>query len=167
MRSLLWSSLWFEVIWLCAVLGQTNWQGVTLGLVLLTWLTSVYYARYRIFPVLVITIIGITLDMANHYFALFIFAEATWIPLWLIALWGGFAWYSQRLLSVVCTYPRLWVMFLGGLGGALSYWAGYRFGAVTLVYPVSITLGILFIQWFLLTFFLLKVFTDEMDSRYH
>ncbi|MGT0149115.1 DUF2878 family protein [Vibrio metschnikovii] len=42
------------------------------------------------------------------------------------------------------------------MGGAVSYWAGYRFAAVDFQWTVLTVMGILFVQWAELTWCLIK-----------
>ncbi|WP_242011038.1 DUF2878 family protein [Vibrio furnissii] len=51
------------------------------------------------------------------------------------------------------------------IGGALSYWAGYRFGAVQFGLSIFWSVLALFLEWFLLSLLLMKVFRNENITR--
>lgn len=130
MRKLLLPSLLFEVIWWSAVWGQTDWQWLTLVLVIIAWLSMAYTQLTSLFPVMLLAGAGVLLDIINGAIGLFVFPTEHPIPFWLVILWCGFAWYARLLIPAIQHHSPRWIIILGGLGGAVSYWAGYRFAAV-------------------------------------
>ncbi|MBC8478960.1 MAG: DUF2878 domain-containing protein [FCB group bacterium] len=67
-------------------------------------------------------------------------------PLWITAMWGGFAAtlnHSLGWLQGRCFLAAL----LGGISGPLSYVAGKKFGAINFNYETTVTLIILGVFW--------------------
>ncbi|WP_038174517.1 DUF2878 domain-containing protein [Vibrio pacinii] len=159
-KRLLLVSTWFQIIWLLAVVGNDNWQWLTLSLVTLTIVISYLYAGLRLLKPAFLVLLGITLDYLNLSVGLFEFG-ATSFPLWLVGLWGIFAWYAFYLHSVLTRYPLYLVSLVGGVGGALSYVAGANLGAVTFGLPLPYMLAILFLQWFAVVYVIMKVLGHE------
>jgi len=107
--------------------------------------------------ILVITFIGIIVDSLLMYFAVFIFADNSHLPFWLMMLWACFSatlCHSLRFLSDSTVLQLL----VGGLFAPLSYIAGYKFQAVEFGYSLIPTYFILTIIWGVLfvIFFYLK-----------
>ncbi|WP_217554556.1 DUF2878 domain-containing protein [Vibrio metschnikovii] len=165
MRKLLLPSLLFEVIWWSAVWGQTDWQWLTLVLVIIAWLSMAYTQLTSLFPVMLLAGAGVLLDIINGAIGLFVFPTEHPIPFWLVILWCGFAWYARLLIPAIQHRSPRWIIILGGLGGAVSYWAGYRFAAVDFQWTVLNVMGILFVQWAGLTWCLLKVFSHARNAQ--
>ena len=63
-------------------------------------------------------------------------AASTWspAPLWILAIWVGFAATLERSLAFLQTRP-LAAMLLGAIGGPLAYLAAARLGAVAFAEP--------------------------------
>lgn len=163
MRHLLLPSLLFELIWWCAVWGQADWQWLTFALVCIAWFTMARHKPSHLWPVILLAAIGILVDSFNGYIGVFIFNTDYPLPFWLVILWAGFAWYSRLLIPAVQHHSHGLIILLGGLGGAVSYWAGYRFAAVDFQWAVLTVMSILFVQWAALTWCLLQVFKDETN----
>ncbi|EKO3708264.1 DUF2878 domain-containing protein [Vibrio metschnikovii] len=165
MRKLLLPSLLFEIIWWSAVWGQADWQWLTLVLVIIAWLSMAYTQLTSLFPVMLLAGAGVLLDIINGAIGLFVFPTEHPIPFWLVILWCGFAWYARLLIPAIQHHSPRWIIILGGLGGAVSYWAGYRFAAVDFQWTVLTVMGILFVQWAGLTWCLLKVFSHARNAQ--
>ena len=159
-KQLLLVSTWFQIIWLVAVVGNDNWQWLTVSLVTLTIVISYLYAGFHLFKPAIVVLLGITLDYLNLSVGLFEF-DAPSFPLWLVGLWGIFAWYAFYLQSVLTRYPLYLVSLVGGIGGSLSYVAGANLGAVTFSLPLPYMFAILFLQWFAVVYVIMKVLGHE------
>ncbi|WNJ95710.1 DUF2878 domain-containing protein [Vibrio ruber] len=159
MRRFLLVSLWFEAIWLLAVLGQARLQWVTIGLVTVTMAYTALRYPLVLSRIIAVAAIGITLDYINLYSGLFAF-PTSYLPIWLIGLWFAFAWFASFAIPAVSHLPPLLILSATAFGGALSYWAGYRFGAVHFEWPVIGAVCVLFLEWFGLSLLLIKVFRN-------
>ncbi|WP_284193180.1 DUF2878 domain-containing protein [Vibrio zhanjiangensis] len=157
MKQLLIASTWFQVIWLCAVVGNYDWQSGTLGLVIATLVISAFkgWVHWRLWTC--ILVMGVIVDFANLSLGLFQFEKHTF-PLWLTALWMLFAWYAHFLLPFLTRYPQSVVSIVGGITGALSYLAGEKLGAVAFGVPLFPTMGILLVEWFLIVSVIVRVY---------
>lgn len=81
-------------------------------------------------------------------------------PCVLIGLWVLFAWYAYQLKVLLHRLAKIYVSILGGLGGMLSYFAGYKLQAVEFGFDTSITLLALFVEWLVLMLVILKVYNN-------
>ncbi|MCV6069544.1 DUF2878 domain-containing protein, partial [Escherichia coli] len=68
------------------------------------------------------------------------------------------AWYAYQLKVLLHRVAKIYVSILGGLGGMLSYFAGYKLQAVEFGFDTSITLLALFVEWLVLMLVILKVY---------
>jgi hypothetical protein len=73
------------------------------------------------------------------------------LPFWLVMLWLGFGAFVWCMREIVVRYSLLLLSLFGGLGGAMSYFAGYRLGAVEWPMGVEQTVIIVFVCWFAFT----------------
>ncbi|QXO19296.1 DUF2878 domain-containing protein [Vibrio ostreae] len=165
MRSFLLVSVWFELIWLLAVLGQEQWQWLTTLLVVVTLLFSAWRLSVAVGRICAVAVTGIAIDVANMHLGLFFFINPH-LPVWLIALWFIFVWFAAFAIPALSHLPSWLVIIATGLGGALSYWAGYRFGAVGFGLPVFYTVLALFLEWLGVSLLLIKVFSNENVNRH-
>ncbi len=150
-------STWFQVMWFIAVLGTYQWQWVLLALVAMTYAIS--WSSLPVFKLFAVVLTGLFLDTLNVHFGLLEFS--TWhLPIWLVGLWLGFAWYAYALFPVIIKYSYTIVAPLAGLAGALSYLAGAKLGAAE-INSQWLTLSVLFIEWCLITVFVLRLFSSE------
>jgi len=67
-------------------------------------------------------------------------------PLWITAMWGGFAATLNHSLGWIKTRPVLGFL-LGGLFGPLSYIAGSKFGAIQFNAEITTTVIVLGVFW--------------------
>lgn len=75
------------------------------------------------------------------------FLSAGWpVPLWMIALWAGFAATLEPSLGWLLRRPLL-ALPVGALCGPLSYHAGARLGALTVVAPLTRSLSLIAVEW--------------------
>ncbi|MDW6092407.1 DUF2878 domain-containing protein [Vibrio rhizosphaerae] len=149
-------SLWFEAIWLIAVLGQARLQWVTIGLVTVTMAYTAFRYPLGLGRIIGVAALGMTLDYINLQVGLLTFPTPE-LPIWLIGLWFAFAWFASFAIPFFSHLPFLLICCGTAFGGALSYWAGYRFGAVHFEWSVPGTVCVLFVEWFGLSLLLMKV----------
>lgn len=97
-------SLWFDLLWALAVLGQQTWLWLTTLLVVATYgLTAIQ--RHPLFEKMVwMAVVGIMIDSSNMLLGLLTFADDQF-PLWLVALWFAFTWYAGHLLPQQPIFP--------------------------------------------------------------
>lgn len=147
----------FQVCWFACVLGAAwgmPWVGTTLVGGALCWHLAQCGAPAREAALLlVVTLLGTTLDS--------ILLSLGWVefdgglvrsgiaPHWMMALWAIFATTLNASLSWLRRSPWL-AALCGAVGGPLSYLAGERLGALTLVNSAD-ALPVLALGWALLT----------------
>lgn len=126
--------LLFKAGWLALVLAG-NWAVPLIAPLLIWLLYRLNPAERRGFGLLLV--LGIALDSALSAGGLFSFSGATdeyqWLPLWLLVLWGWFAWCWVSTLQYWLPSPLL-VLLFGCIGGPLAYQAG------ALLNPAALTI---------------------------
>ncbi len=163
MNRILWVSLWFQLIWFVAVLGQEDWQWLTLLLAVITLLYAAATDARSLKSIMVLGVAGIGLDWLNILSGVLVFEYGS-IPIWLGVLWLSFIWYAKQWTPHLAKYNKQFVVVFVGVCGALSYWAGSRFSAVAFSYPLHWTLLILGLQWCGMSWLIMRVFADEDSS---
>lgn len=143
-KKLLLVGLLFNVYWLIAVLGQQAYVWVLVLLFSACWWSFPLMGRYAFS----IACAGILMDGTLSAFNIFEFQTAL-IPFWLIMLWLGFGAFVWYMKETIVKQSVFFIGMLGGVGGAMSYFAGYRLQAVQWPFGVELTLPILFVSWFL------------------
>lgn len=139
-------SLWFQCLWLLAVLGQERWQWWLLALVALTWFGRCRTHRHAWRWGIVVALLGCSLDSVNIFAGLFVF-DSPQLPLWLFGLWWAFAWYSWWLLHWLQRFSALLVIPIAAIAGVASYIGGAQLGAVMLPLGYGLTTIVLQCQW--------------------
>lgn len=147
----------FQGAWFACVLGAARgapgWGiAAVAGAVALQFLVS--DARSRDAALLITAIAaGVAWDTAMTRAGIVVYASpgpvAGWAPAWIVALWALFA--------TVLREPLRWLhgrwglsAFVGGLGGALSYWSAVRLGAGR--FPdFWLAMGVLAVGWAVIT----------------
>lgn len=174
MKRLLIVSTWFQCLWFMAVIGTEVWQFLTLILTIATYVLSYAYLSTRLMPAILMAIVGVIVDSLNIQFGLLIFGQPLWgsetaniwlPPVWLISLWFMFAWYARFLVPAVSDFPRTIVTVIGGVMGSLSYMAGNKLEAVELGYSLWMSGGVLFVEWALITYLVLRIFHEIFDRH--
>ncbi len=158
--SLILKSTWFQLLWAIAVLGQDKWQLLLIALVAITVVTASYFDRRSVFSMLMIFLSGIVVDSLNLYAGVLVFNQQV-MPLWLVGLWAAFSWYAVVLFSIVNRYPLVLVSIVGGIAGALSYFAGLKIGAVSWSFSPVTTSLILFLEWTVLMALVVRIQTRD------
>ena len=149
-------SSWFQCIWLLSVLGQERFQWLAVSITLATIVLTYRPLAFSMTKLILLLLVGLGIDSVNVASQLLIFDVAL-LPVWLLALWGIFAWYALFLAKFLTHYPVLLVSVVGGVAGALSYFAGFKIGAVTLGFSLPVTLAILCAEWVLIVLLILRM----------
>ena len=117
--------LTFQLLWLVAVVGGNNWLVLSMMLIGLHFIfTPSRKLDWRVLPV---ALIGITVDAILTWSGFFAFDH---FPLWLAALWISFILTLGHSMSWLSHLPRLLLIPIGAVAGTLSYYAGWKLGAV-------------------------------------
>ncbi|MGO1296201.1 MAG: DUF2878 domain-containing protein [Vibrio sp.] len=162
MWQLLLISVWFQVLWFVTVLGQTTWQWWSAAVLGFTLTASLQCDTPRWRWWAGVTVLGIVLDSLNTVLGLFQFPSA-FIPVWLMVLWGAFAWYSWYLIPIITRWPRALQVLGSGLSGSLSYLAGAHWHAVELPQGQLISVVVLMLEWAILIQYLIWQREHEYD----
>ncbi|WP_018693276.1 DUF2878 domain-containing protein [Algicola sagamiensis] len=155
----LFASIWFQCLWVMAVVGQYQLQMVLLLCVGLTYL----FAFRNLWATSWIFSIGLFADMLFTSLGLFQFKEPG-LPLWLMGLWLAFAWYLVQMRHLLrwAGWPAL--VILGSTLGPFSYWAGVKFNAV--VWPVDIKLTLIVLGTWWAVFLPLSGYLANREESY-
>ncbi len=148
-------SVWFQLLWFLAVLGQQDFQIPLLLLVAISYLWLFQKGKQYVAQALGLACLGIIVDSFNQLLGIFQF-QTNLIPLWLLGLWMIFSWYANLIAMKLTQFPFILVVIIGALGGALSYFAGWRLGAVSWPYSPAFTFGVVAIEWALITGLIVK-----------
>jgi len=135
-------TLGFDAFWALAVGLRERAEWVTLVIALLALLFSAG-GRWQVVGLLVL---GIALDSLWLALDLFQFNGSPWLPLWMLALWLGFACWWRQLMATF-NLPLRWLIPLGAIGGPLSYFIGERLGAMELQHTPSLVYPLLACGW--------------------
>lgn len=141
------NALWFQLTWLCAVLGRESLLPVTAGLLVLHF-ALVARPLDELRALLPVALVGIAVDSALSLTGIFHFPGILPIPLWLCALWLAFATTLGRSLDFM--RRRLWLACALGAPASLNYLAGERLGAVIFGPGDILTMALLVPLWMLL-----------------
>tara|TARA_R110001583_G_scaffold191_5_gene1830 strand:+ start:141 stop:635 length:495 start_codon:yes stop_codon:yes gene_type:complete len=117
--------------------------------------------------VLLITIIGVTVDSLLNFSNFFIFLGSGLTPLWLIVLWACFASTVSHSLAFLSHSKKLQVV-VGFVIAPLSYIAGERLDAVQFSYPLLetyIVLGFIWAGLFIAIFFLKALIINRESTN--
>ncbi|OOF25613.1 hypothetical protein BZJ19_08225 [Salinivibrio proteolyticus] len=137
-------SLLFNVFWLTAALGQSSTQWLLVAMLA----AAIFYQRNVLRAIITLTPIGLVGDnVLIHFGWLATEPVSTWMPEWLALLWCGFCAFIWLLREIILAHS-LWAMSLiGALGGASSYVAGERLGAIVFPQPWLTTSLVLVAVW--------------------
>ncbi|NIY83807.1 DUF2878 domain-containing protein [Vibrio hepatarius] len=157
-------SVWFQSFWFLAVLGNQQWQWLSALLAAFTLLGSYLQQEIKLERVAVLVAVGIGLDFSNAQLGLLMF-DTAFLPVWLVSLWLMFAWYAYFLLQKLSCLSVWSISLLGGVGGALSYIAGEKLGAVEFGFGIEATAAILLSEWLAMFWLIQKVYGDESANH--
>ncbi|WEM45666.1 DUF2878 domain-containing protein (plasmid) [Photobacterium sp. DA100] len=136
------AGLLFNVYWLIAVLGQQAYVWLLVLSFLACWWIFPKVGRYAF----LIAGAGVLMDGILSASNVLAFPSAL-LPFWLVMLWLGFGCFVWFMRDLVKQHPIHLISLIGGVGGALSYFAGYRLQAVEWPLGAGLTLVILFASW--------------------
>lgn len=151
-RELLTIGLVFNVYWFLAVLGQNQFVWLLVTLLLTSWW---FYQGVWRFAVM-LGACGIGMDFLLSRLGVFEFYGDTF-PLWLVCLWLGFGSFVWIMRQIITAYSPYAMMLLGGVGGMMSYLAGYRLGAVIWPLGTGITTICVLVCWLCFSALALKL----------
>ncbi|WP_052074720.1 DUF2878 domain-containing protein [Shewanella mangrovi] len=146
MATLFLTSVWFQCLWLMAVLGRETWQWWTVAAVLLTLVLTIRRQHKPWYWCVSVAFVGLVLDSVNVSAGFFVFATEL-LPLWLLALWFAFAWYSWWLMAWLARYPMPIGVLLCAVAGTASYLFGAHLQAVMLPFGTPFTAVVLLCEW--------------------
>lgn len=150
-------STWFQVLWFMAVLGQGDWVSWLVVSVVITFVLSCRYQGLPIWSCFSIAILGVIFDSVNSLIGVLVFDDQ-YIPVWLVLLWAGYAWFAFQLYPLIRDYLRGGIIFVGAIAGGLSYYAGEQLGAVMFGFDPFSSVLVLMIEWAIVIWVTLKVY---------
>lgn len=143
-RNLLLDFALFQGIWLSGVVLQNHWLAVLFLVIRIAVGSNKIRDRHLL---IFLAPVGIGIDVMLMFLDVLQFASG-WFPIWLAAIWCGFVMSLGASLAWLGKRPWWMQSLFGAIGGAMSYWAGVRFGAVTFGYSLPVVLGIIALIWF-------------------
>lgn len=132
----------YQVAWFACVLGAANqlaWSGTVVAVVVVGWhLQRAADRRSQLKLLGVALVLGLCVDSVligsgAVRFATGMLIENT-VPHWMLALWLAFATTLTVSLRWLIARP-VWAMGFGAVGGPLAYYAGMKFGAMSIPSP--------------------------------
>lgn len=141
-RQLLIVGLIFNVYWALAVIGQSQFVWLLVLLLLSSW--RVYRGAWRFG--LMLGVSGVLMDAMLSWLGIYEF-DALFFPLWLVLLWVGFGSFIWIMRQTIMANSPYFIISLGGVGGMMSYFAGYRLGAVMWPLGIEITAACILVCW--------------------
>lgn len=149
--------------WWAGVLSAAE-REAWLGVLVITAIVALHvmlsdHSRAEFKLVLAAVAIGLLWDSLLIQAGWIVYAPTNWpaalAPLWILAMWAGFA--TTLNVSLNWLHGRYWLAALfGAIGGPLSYWAGAELGAAHLAAPLP-ALTALTLGWAVITPLLLHV----------
>lgn len=129
----------FQAAWFACVLGAARgvaWLGVFATFLIVAWhLKHAIQAKFEVILLMVTLMIGAVFDQLMLGTQLVSYQAHGWsdtlTPVWILALWAGFA----TALNVSLRWMQgkwLVALLFGAFGGPLAYMGAERLGAVTL-----------------------------------
>jgi len=156
----------FNVAWFGLIYLGNSFVPVALLMLLahFKWLSK---SKNEITLVLVVSLIGISVDSLFQLTNVFIFPNNHHIPVWLVFIWLGFATTISHSLSFLAAYKPLQIL-LGFVMAPLSYRTGEMLGAVEFGQSYLSTHFILGTTWalLLLLFFSLKARFNQKELNH-
>lgn len=143
--------IWFQCMWLLAVIFQNK------GLVFLAGLLCLHFylspKRDADIAILPIIAFGLICDSLLTILGFYEFSE---IPIWLIALWLGFILTINHSMSWIFKLPLVVRIVLFSMMSALSYFAAYNLNAVNFPRSLTMTMSLIGLYWGVLSVLLSK-----------
>jgi Protein of unknown function (DUF2878). len=123
----------FDLVWLSAVAGRSDWLVATVILVALQVALAIRSSDFHWTLYTVLVLLGLALEATVVGVGILTFTGG-FLPVWLILLWLGFVGMLMNTLSGLAGRP-LWAALLGIASGPLTYAIGIRLGAAELQSP--------------------------------
>ena len=156
----------YQAIWFGSILIGNAFVPVALLLVFVHFMACTERRREAI-VLLVCTVLGFTCDILWTLAGVYIFEPTPQFmpaPMWLFAIWLGFAATLRHGLRFAMERPALGIA-LAAFGAPLSYLAAARLGAVTLPLDTVVSAGIFSATWIVLMgVFIVLVRRVDADS---
>jgi len=138
--------VWFQLIWFLAIYFTVNGE----IFLILSLLLHFYFSpnqRYDLASMISVSLLGGLVDTLLSWQGVMVFPEGSFLPLWLLLLWAHFAVTLNHGMSWLNKLPVYFQAVFGGLFGPLSYYAGYKLGAVAFPQSDLLTIFILSVIW--------------------
>lgn len=100
--------------------------------------------------------IGIIVDSLLTYFGVFLFPSPYHAPLWLMMLWLNFAFALNFSMAWLGGYRVLGTLATAGFA-VVSYFSGYKLGAVDFGHSLTFSLALIFVIWLVMTPILIAI----------
>ncbi|USD64365.1 DUF2878 domain-containing protein [Vibrio sp. SCSIO 43136] len=160
---------WFQLMWFIAVIGRNEWQWLLIlaisAALIATWrrVATVGWGMIAVIGV------GILIDSVNVHLGVFTFPSeqpelvgGRLLPAWLMTLWVCFAWYVWMVREWLLNFSISLIAVIASVGGALSYFAGFKLGAVDWPLGLVETAAILALEWFLLSLLVVTLLKSNL-----
>ena len=166
------NAIGFKIGWFACIYGALygyHYEGALSMLVLIIiHLWTMGWPKYEIQFTVIVTVIGTGLDTLLNISGLVeyigTYPGLPWMaPIWITAIWAGFAVTLDYSLTFLVGRPWLTVL-LAAVFGPLSYWGGEVMGAASFgrgLWPAMITIGI---EW-AIALPLMYVLLEKLKSR--
>jgi hypothetical protein len=162
----------FQVVWIACVAGGASgrwWLGPLAVLFFATWqIPRSANPRGELALIAIAALIGLVVDSSYLRAGLIAYPHpdplAPLAPIWIVALWVGFALTLNHSLAWMQGRPLVSAV-LGGASGAASFWFGAEvWGAAELIAPTGLVLCVLAVAWSILIPTLLVV-AQRLQTR--
>jgi hypothetical protein len=150
----------FQIGWLIVVyLHNQKAAIICIFLAMFNYIISKQYSLRALIAAIVVTLLGTVNDYTLLISGIISFPDlgANIFPLWLVALWLLFISTFKSSLQWLQGLALIPLALLGGVGGAISYWAGTAVGAMQ-YHGTLPQLLLHFFNWLLLFPILYKLF---------
>lgn len=152
------NALGFQLVWLAAVVGAAYgwwWAGPATLIPFAIWqIATSRWPRADLLLMCGAAAGGFAIDSVWTLSGMMQFASpapsTAWAPVWIVAMWMGFALTLNHSLSALKTHPWVAVMF-GLLGGPLAYWIADRGWNAVEIVPGALPYIALAIAWAIAT----------------
>lgn len=138
--------LCFQLVWFAAVYFTNDALAILILLLIVHfYLSPSRYADLKV--IFTVMPIGCLSDSLLSQSGVFIFANGSLLPLWLVCLWAYFTLTLNHSLAWLKRLPLYAQALSGAIFGPLSYYGGYKMGAVNFSESLFSSLFILMVIW--------------------
>ena len=157
MKTNIYNALSFNVAWLVCVLGGSMVALAATIVVIAIHMVFVSKKPPELALIAVVILLGVVVDSLFIRSGLLVSPDGgLWPPLWLVCLWGLFSTMLNHSLKWFQTHLAM-AAVVGGVSGTLSYLGGTRLSDFTLREPQFLPLVVMFVVWFCVFPFCLKL----------